>query len=165
MESKIEHSGWRGVDCSCYFYNSEFCLENQKLSSSPSHPVLVDPLPVPYLSPTCPLPVPHPSLTCLVSLGLSRSHKGTGTDTIFEFSHPPPPTSKLFRSLYSPLGINNPSITHPLPVPCLSLTCPLSAPYLALTCPLLLQYRARPYRNSSCLCNYQSKCSLYRSRE
>ena len=48
------------------------------------------PLPVPYLSLTCLLPVPCPSLTHLASLGLSRSLKGTGTDTIFDFSHPPP---------------------------------------------------------------------------
>jgi len=65
---------------------------------------LTCPLPVPYPFLTCPLPVPYPSLTHLASLGLSRSHKGTGTDTIFDFSHPPT-TRKLYRTLYSPFSI------------------------------------------------------------
>ena len=43
----------------------------------------------PVRSLTQPLPDPYPTLTRLASLGLSRSHKGTGTDTIFDFSHPP----------------------------------------------------------------------------
>ena len=79
------------------------------LSRSPSHPVLLCPLPVPYPFLKCPLPVHYPSSL----LGLSRSHKGMGTDTIFDFRPPPPPTTtttKLFRSLYSPLGIPSPSL-------------------------------------------------------
>ena len=60
------------------------------LSSSPSGAILFGPLPVPYASLTRPLPVLYPSLTCLASLGLSRSHKGTGTDTIFDFRNHPP---------------------------------------------------------------------------
>ena len=49
----------------------------------------------PVWSLTRPLPVPCPS-------GLPRSHKGTGTDTIFDFRPPtthPTTTTKLFRSL------------------------------------------------------------------
>ena len=106
------------------------------LSSFPSRPILFGPLPNPYLT-----------LTRLASLGLSRSHKGTGTDSIFDFSHPPPTTTKLFRSLYSPLGILYLFHTCPLPLPYPStptpyLTPPLSPPtqlpipYLSLTHPL-----------------------------
>ena len=74
----------------------------------------------PVWSLTRPLPVPCPS-------GLPRSHKGMGTDTIFDFR---PPTTKLFRSLYSPLGI--PYLTPPLPVLYPSLTYPLLIPYASL---------------------------------
>ena len=94
----------------------------------PSRPVrsLTCPLPVPYLSLTCPvpvpypslthpLPVPYPSLTHLVSLGLSRSHKGTGTDTIFDFS-PPTTTTKLFRLLKFPYP-SIPCLVHFLMIP------------------------------------------------
>ena len=103
----------------------------------PSHPVwsLTRPLPIPY----------H-----LVSLGLSRSHKGTGTGTIFDFSHHHPPTRKLLRSLYNSLGISYPYNTCPLPpspyltphlpIPYLSLTCPLPVPYPSHTCPLPVPY-------------------------
>ena len=49
----------------------------------------------------------------LASLGFSRSRKGTGLDTIFDFSHPPTTTSKLF----SPIGILYPSHTCPSPFP------------------------------------------------
>ena len=111
------------------------------MSSSQSRPVLFGPLPVPYLSLARPLPVPYPSLTCLASLGLSRSHKGTGTDTIFDFSHhhhPPPTTSKLFRSLYSPLSISHPFLTGHLPLP-YSYTPPL---HLDFTYPSLTPYSA-----------------------
>ena len=128
------------------------------------YPSLTYPLPIPYLSLTCPLPVPFLSLTCLLpvsylslthplptlthplpvpylsltrlaSLCLSRSHKGTGTDTIFDFSHPPPTTtSKLFKSLYSPLCILYTFHTCPLP-----LLYPFPPPTLPLlyppTCP------------------------------
>ena len=169
------------------------------LSSSPSRPI-----PVPYPSHTHPLPVPYLS-------GLSRPLEGTGTDTIFDFSHHDhhPPTRKIFRSLYSSLSCSlhlpylsstphpplpvpysslahpipvpyppslpyplkglgtdtifhfNP-ITHPLPVPYQPLPAPFPSPtkplpvlYLSLTCPLLLHYKARPYRNSSCLSLFQ----------
>ena len=57
-------------------------------------PSLTCPLPVPYLSLTCPLPIPYLSLTHPLPVpylsSLPRSPKGTGTDTIFDFSHHPP---------------------------------------------------------------------------
>ena len=43
---------------------------------------LTCPVPVPYPSLTRLLPVPYPSLTHLVSLGLPKSHKGTGTGQV-----------------------------------------------------------------------------------
>ena len=78
----------------------------------------------PHTIPTC--LVPYPSLTRpLLDLYLSDlpgPHKGTGTDTILDFSQPPTTTtttttSKLFRSLYSPLGIPYTSLTCHLPLP------------------------------------------------
>ena len=84
----------------------------------PSHTC---PIPVPYLSLTHPTPVPYPS-------GLPRPLKGTGTDTIFDFSHHhPPPTRKLFRSLCS-------SLTRSFHLPYLSLT-PPPYPFLSLPVP------------------------------
>ena len=65
-----------------------------------SYPSLTRHLPDPYLILTWPLLNPYPPLP---SLGISRSHEGTGTETIFDFS--PPTTRKLFRSLYSPLPL------------------------------------------------------------
>ena len=66
---------------------------------------------VPFLSFTNPLPFPYPSLTHLASgLGLPRPHKGM--ETLYLISATT--TSKLFRSLYSPLGILYPSLTCPL---------------------------------------------------
>ena len=65
---------------------------------------------VPSLSLTHPLLVPYSSLTHLASLGLSRSHKGTGTDTIL-LSSPSRP------SLFGPFPVPYPSLTRPLPVP------------------------------------------------
>ena len=63
-----------------------------------------------------------------------------------------------YLSLACPLPVPFLFLTCPLPVPYLFLTCPLPVPYLLslthpcpLPCPLLLHYRARPYRNSSCL--------------
>ena len=87
-------------------------IMNLKLSSSPSRPVLFGLLPVLYLSLTCPfscpLPVPYHS-------GLPRPHKGTGTHTILHFSSPPT-TTKLFWSLYSPLGISHSFLAGHLPL-------------------------------------------------
>ena len=57
-------------------------------------------LPALSLSLTPFLGVPYLSLTLY---GLPRPHKGTETDTIFDFSHHPLTTRKLFRSLYSSL--------------------------------------------------------------
>ena len=117
--------------------------------------IILSSLPVPYPSITCTLPAHFLSITNPLTVpypsGLPRSHKGTGTDTIFDFRPPPPPTTtKLFRSLYSPLGILYPSHTCPLPLsyplapspplPCKSITYPLSVPFLSLTHPLPFPY-------------------------
>ena len=128
----------------------KFCL----LSSSPSRPVMSCTLPVLYPSPTCPLPVPYPS-------GLPKPNKGTGTDTIFDFRPPTTTnTTKLFRSLDSPLGILYLSLTPSTPPPNLPLLYPL-VPYPSHTCPLPLHYRARLYRNSSCLYQKPTCCSWF----
>ena len=98
---------------------------------------------VPYLSLTSPLPMPYLSLTHLTSLGLSRSHKGMGTDSIFDFSHPPVQPPVNFLKLYNTYYVNMscplfPSLTLilSLNLPCpLSLTPPLSLLYHFLTHP------------------------------
>ena len=140
------------------------------LSSSPSRPITspTRPLPDPYPSPTRPLTVPYPSPTCLASLSLTKG-RGQTLYLISDHHHPPPTTTaKLFLASGVSIPIPCCSMSHPIPY--LSLAHPLSIPYssltrllpisypspaslafLGLTCPLLLHYRARPYRNSSCI--------------
>ena len=136
-------------------------IVNKNRNCRASHPVPS----CPVRSLTRPLPVPYPSLTSLASPGLLRSHKGTGTDTIFDFRPPPPPLNfleafivpsctppipvpylsltpsphRILPLLYQP-PLHNPSLTCPLPIPYPSLTYPLPFPYQSLTHPLLLHY-------------------------
>ena len=106
-----------------------------------SHPLLLLSLhlpPPPTLIPslTHTLPVPYLS-------GLPRTHKGMGTDSIFDFSHPPVQPPVNFLKLYNTYYVNMscplfPSLTLilSLNLPCpLSLTPPLSLLYHFLTHP------------------------------
>ena len=81
-------------------------------------------------------------------------------------------TRKPFKNLQSYLTPPSPFpnlpptyLTPALPTPpkkkkkpFLTHTCPLPIPYPSLTCPLLLDYRARPYRNSSCFIYTCTEC-------
>ena len=120
------------------------CCRVPRHVQSSTLPLLIHPLPVPYQS------------------GLPWPHKGTGTDTIFDFIPPPPPQLNFYR----PPEFLYLSLTHSMPVSYLSglprphkgmgtdtivelpvssrpvwyLTCPLLVPYPSLTCPLPIPY-------------------------